>query len=292
MVNSNNDDSIGGTTDKAGTSEVSSLSADSRGDTAAPQAKDHPSGPGTTSEAEDAQFRRSGTGKEAMLTELGRDSIHEAAPSSVTQADAEPGFVHIDGDIGGTGYNDTKADVVVVSCPGADPVRTWTCDPLPEDYFDSPEYSELHHLPTVGKLAGDVILSPAIDRHHPKAGHTWVRQGIRRSVNTARVLIYRHRALAEGLTLESLARDLLDQVQKQRQDTVCETGVPFPSSPAPTANHSNSVPLDHCSSLPIALAAWWLSLHCCSQTSCPSTGRSSITAMAWYSLVSFLSSSW
>ncbi len=33
-----------------------------------------------------------------------------------------------------------------------------------------------------------------------------------KSISTARVLLYRHRALADGLTLDHLAQDLLDQI--------------------------------------------------------------------------------
>jgi len=148
-------------------------------------------------------------------------ALRRASTSSTTgQAGLGAGFAHVDGEIGGTGYNDTMVDVIAVPCPGADPVHTWTSDPLPEDYFGSPSYSDLRRLPTVSKLAGDAILSPAIDRPLPKAGHMWVRQGIRRSASTARILLYRHRPLAEGITLEQLARDLLDQAQQQRQGTV------------------------------------------------------------------------
>ncbi|KAK0617134.1 hypothetical protein B0T14DRAFT_524503 [Immersiella caudata] len=156
--------------------------------------------------------------------ENGTDAVKKEgltwSPSAgANQADLEPGFAHIDGDIEGTGYNETKVDVITVPCPGADPVQTWASDPLPDDYFGSPSYSDLRRLPTVARLAADAILSPAIDRPLPKAGHMWVRQGIRRSASTARVLLYRHRALVDGINLEILARDLLDQVQRQRQGT-------------------------------------------------------------------------
>ena len=147
------------------------------------------------------------------------------ASSSITQPDTGPGFAHIDGDIGGAGYNDTEVDVITVPCPGADPVQTWTSDPLPDDYFRFPSRSESCRLPAVAQLAGDAILSPAIDHPLPRAGHIWVRRGIRRNASTARVLLYRHCALVEGLNLERLARDLLDRVQQQRQGTVRERAI-------------------------------------------------------------------
>lgn len=160
----------------------------------------------------------SGTGPVSL--DLKRVGTRDSMSGSLLQIDPEPGFAHIDGDIGGTGYNDTKVDVVAVTCPGADPVHTWSSDPLPEDYFGQPTLASLARFPTVSRLAGDAIISPGIDRPLPKAGHMWVRQGIRKSANTARVMLYRHRALAEGTNLDRLARDLLDNVQQQRQGTV------------------------------------------------------------------------
>ncbi|KAK5652790.1 hypothetical protein OQA88_9646 [Cercophora sp. LCS_1] len=159
----------------------------------------------------------SGTGPVSL--DLKRVGTRDSMSGSVLQLDPEPGFAHIDGDVGGTGYNDTKVDVVAVTCPGADPVQTWSYDPLPEGYFGHPTLGSLARFPTVSRLAGDAIISPAIDRPLPKAGHMWVRQGIRKSANTARVMLYRHRALTEGTNLDLLARDLLDNVQQQRQGT-------------------------------------------------------------------------
>ncbi|KAF4820063.1 Protein SERAC1 [Colletotrichum siamense] len=128
--------------------------------------------------------------------------------------DPSPGFAHIDGDVNGPGYNDTLVDIVCVPCPGADPVETWARDPLPEGYFGRPG----EDLPptTVKQLAGASILSPTINRHLPKAAHLWVRQGIRKEVSEARVLLYRHRELVEGVTLEDLADDLIKQVWSVR----------------------------------------------------------------------------
>lgn len=139
------------------------------------------------------------------------------APDDTAQQDPGPGFAHIDGDIGGT-YNDTKVDVIAVPCPGADPVQTWTSEYTHDGYMGFPSGSDIR--PTVAKLAGDAILSPAIDRLLPRAGHIWVRGSIRKSASTARVMLYRHRALSEGLNLDHLARELLDNVLQQRQGAV------------------------------------------------------------------------
>lgn len=145
----------------------------------------------------------------------------ESGRSSISHSDPEAGFVHIDGDVGGSGYNETNVDIVAVPCPGADPVQPWAGDePFPDDYFGVPLRSELQKLPTVSELVGEAILSPALNRHLPLAGHLWVRQGIRKCVSTARVLLYKHRALVEGMTLDSLAEDLLKHVQKIREGLV------------------------------------------------------------------------
>ena len=172
---------------------------------------------------------------------------------SLSHSDPESGFVHIDGDVGGSGYNETKVDIVAVPCPGADPVQPWLGDdPFPDDYFGAPLRNELQRHPTIAELAGDAILSPAINRHLPMASQVWVRQGIRKSVSTARVLLYKHRALSEGDDLASLAHDLLGHVRDLRERLV---SMLLPSL-AISVSHIVSIPRGHCSSLPTVLAAW------------------------------------
>lgn len=135
---------------------------------------------------------------------------------SFDSRDPEPGFAHIDGDIEGHGYNQTLVDIITVPCVGASPVDTWARDPLAEGYFGFPAPTELERYPTVKELPGSSVLSPTINRHLPKASHIWVRQGIRKEVSTARVMLYRHRELAEGTTLDSAADDLLREIMKMR----------------------------------------------------------------------------
>lgn len=133
--------------------------------------------------------------------------------------DAEPGFAYIDGEVGGTGYNETKVDIVAVPCPGADPLQPWIgSEPFPDGYF-SPDVdvTVLASHPAVKELAVDAILSPGINRNLPRAAHVWVRQGVRKASSTARVLLYRHRKLAEGVTLEELAEDLMREVARVRE---------------------------------------------------------------------------
>lgn len=132
--------------------------------------------------------------------------------------DPEPGFAHIDGDIGGSGYNETTVDIITVPCPGADPVETWTRDPLPDGFFGNPLDDELTTHPALKELAGDAILSPGIASNFPRAAHLWVRQGIRRYASMARVLLYRHRELTDHTNLDQLAKDLLENVLLTRDD--------------------------------------------------------------------------
>lgn len=147
-----------------------------------------------------------------------RVNEHEASNrTSMSHWDPEPGFAHVDGEVGGVGYNETKADIITVPCPGADPVETWTRDPLPDNFFGNPDQDDLTSHPTIKELAGDAILTPGIGGNFPKAAHLWVRQGIRRYANTARVMLYRHRELTDNTTLEGLARDLLENVFRRRE---------------------------------------------------------------------------
>lgn len=138
--------------------------------------------------------------------------------TSMSHWDPEPGFAHIDGEIGGSGYNETTVDIITVPCPGADPVETWTRDPLPDGFFGNPLDNELTTHPALKELAGDAILSPGIAGNFPRAAHLWVRQGIRRYASMARVLLYRHRELADHTNLDQLAQDLLENVLLTRDE--------------------------------------------------------------------------
>ncbi|KAI0017162.1 hypothetical protein F4780DRAFT_796768 [Xylariomycetidae sp. FL0641] len=138
------------------------------------------------------------------------------SPSSSSPWDPEPGFAVIDGDINGRGYNETAVDIIAVPCIGASPIDTWARDPLSEGYFSYPTTKEPDRLSTVRELPGSTPLSPTIDRVLPPASHLWIRQGIRKEVSTARVMLYRHRELAEDTTLDRAADDLLEQVVRIR----------------------------------------------------------------------------
>lgn len=171
-------------------------------------------------------YSSDGDGNHRPSSNLARSSLADELEgngksnrTSLSHFDPEPGFAFIDGEIGGTGYNETKVDIVTVPCPGADPVETWSRDPLPDGFFGSPSEQWLSSHPAVEKLAGDAVLSPGLNRNLPKAPHIWVKQGIRRYANTARVLMYRHRALTDDIDLDTLAQDLLENVHRKRQES-------------------------------------------------------------------------
>lgn len=155
---------------------------------------------------------------EVSHTEI-RNTAMESDLDSLYQ---EPGFAYIDGEVGGSGYNETKVDIIVISCPGAaDPLQPWTgSDPFPDDYFtrydDNAAAAEPHSA--VRELAKDVALSPGLSRNLPKAAQVWVRQGVRKANSRARVLVYRHRSVVEGMTLEELADDLMKCLMMIREE--------------------------------------------------------------------------
>ncbi|KAI1099561.1 hypothetical protein F4804DRAFT_321618 [Jackrogersella minutella] len=136
--------------------------------------------------------------------------------SSMSHWDPEPGFARIDGDIDGPGCNNTTVDIIAVPCIGASPVETWARDPLDDGYFGAPSSTELERYPAAMQLPGSSVLPPAINRNLPRATQ-WILEGIRKEVNMARVMLYRHREMAEGMTLDQAADDLLEQVMKKRE---------------------------------------------------------------------------
>lgn len=205
---------------------------------------------------------RHGDSRSQAQPEPQNHSSDDTPPSSLVMHGSEdgrrpeePGFAYVDGDVGGSGYNETNVDVVAVPCPGADPLRPWIgSEPLPDGYFSPPfNREELNMHPALKELAGDAILSPGISVDLRKAAHVWVRQGIRGSASTARVLLYRHRTLSDGLTLESLADDLMSHVMKKREGLVsCRRK----GQHVEVRANADSIPLDRCSLSHIASADW------------------------------------
>lgn len=123
----------------------------------------------------------------------------EPAPDPLP-ADSGPGFVDVNGDVGGSGHNETVVDVIAVPCPGADPINTWTFG---------------HETSGDASAPGEMGSRSSSRRPGP-----WVTKNLRMAASIARVSLYRHRALEDGMTLKSLAKDLLDQVERIRDGAV------------------------------------------------------------------------
>jgi hypothetical protein len=95
-------------------------------------------------------------------------------------------------------HDETSVDVVTVPCPGGHPLRSWNRDGLMGRYFGAPSMrdAEVHEV--------------------ERQGPSWVRQGIRREANRARILLYEHPVVVEGTTLNRLAIALLDELRALR----------------------------------------------------------------------------
>ncbi|KAL2147255.1 hypothetical protein VTI28DRAFT_10245 [Corynascus sepedonium] len=115
-------------------------------------------------------------------------------------ANTGPGFVVVDGDVGGPGHNETVVDVIAVPCPGADPVDTWTSG--------DESWSETS------------ILSDTESRSSLRRPGPWVTKNLRKAASIARVFLYTHRSLEDGITLKSLSEDLLSQVEQIRDGVI------------------------------------------------------------------------
>ncbi|KAL2021275.1 hypothetical protein VTK56DRAFT_7354 [Thermocarpiscus australiensis] len=121
----------------------------------------------------------------------------QCAATSSSSADRKPGFVDVYGDVGGPGHNETEVDIIAVPCPGSDPLRTWTCAYDLDSEYGPP--------------------SEAGSRSSTRRKCPWITRDLRGFVSIARVFLYRHRALEDGMTLESLSKDLLDLVEQRRE---------------------------------------------------------------------------
>ncbi|KAI1159402.1 hypothetical protein F5B18DRAFT_636992 [Nemania serpens] len=142
--------------------------------------------------------------------------MEKSIRSSGSHWGSGPGFEQVDGDVKGCGYNETTVDIIAVPCIGASPIDTWARDPLKDGYFTYPPTTELDKYSTVKKLPGSSVLTPTLTHVPPKASHLWIRQGIRKEASQARVMLYRHREVTEGMTIESAADDLIEQLIEMR----------------------------------------------------------------------------
>ncbi|POR35879.1 Uncharacterized protein TPAR_03935, partial [Tolypocladium paradoxum] len=96
-------------------------------------------------------------------------------------------------------FDETTVDVVTVPCPGGHPLRSWSRDGLMSRYFGAPSMR-------------DAEAKGEMERPSP----SWVRQGIRREADRARILLYEHPEAVEGTTLSRLADTLLEELQALR----------------------------------------------------------------------------
>ncbi|OAA37606.1 ankyrin repeat protein [Beauveria brongniartii RCEF 3172] len=96
-------------------------------------------------------------------------------------------------------YDITTVDVVTVPCPGGDRFRTWNREGLLGRYFGAPSMRDAE-----GNSSSE----------HPST--SWVRQGLRREADKARILLYAHPQPVEGTTLHCLAEEFLQALHKLR----------------------------------------------------------------------------
>ncbi|KAG5992571.1 hypothetical protein E4U54_003599, partial [Claviceps lovelessii] len=107
-------------------------------------------------------------------------------------------------------HDKTTVDVVAVPCPGGHPLRSWNRDGLMSRYY--------------GALSmRDAEIRD--DSHRPATA--WIRQGIRREADRARVLLYEHPGLDGTSTLDRLADALLEDLQRLRDGEAQERPVLF-----------------------------------------------------------------
>ncbi|KAF5719233.1 hypothetical protein FGLOB1_1254 [Fusarium globosum] len=98
-------------------------------------------------------------------------------------------------------HDQTTVDIVTVPCPGADPLRTWSRDGLMSRYY--------------GALSMRDAEGAGSDADRPAP--SWVRQGLRREADRARILLYEHPSTTEDTRLSNLADALLEELENLRK---------------------------------------------------------------------------
>ncbi|KAH7033621.1 uncharacterized protein B0I36DRAFT_287943 [Microdochium trichocladiopsis] len=143
--------------------------------------------------------------------------VGKSAERSVLESESQAGFSQLDGDVKGQGYNETLVDIVAIPCIGASPVDTWSREPFDATYFDSapPNVVESQSQDVQHRLP-DGVVAPDSRRPPTKTSPSWIRQGIRQEINTARIMLYRHRTVHAGFTLDDAADDLLQHLVRIR----------------------------------------------------------------------------
>lgn len=126
---------------------------------------------------------------------------------------ASPRFTVIDPD-GPLTHDLTTVDVVAVPCPGADAHRSWARDGLMSRYHGALSMRDAQpHYHAHAHAHAHATPRP------PSTAVSWVRHGVRRENDRARILLYEH---PERDTLAGLADALVDallllQLQQQQQ---------------------------------------------------------------------------
>ncbi|KAM0340845.1 hypothetical protein ACHAPU_010261 [Fusarium lateritium] len=135
---------------------------------------------------------------ESLVKDLSTEN-DEISQETTTEMGKHKGSFIIDPD-GELTHDQTTVDIVAVPCPGADPVRTWSRDGLMGRYYGALSMREAE-----GSAGPD-------DRTPP----SWIRQGIRREADRARILLYTHPS-SEAMTLNKLSDALLNELDDLRK---------------------------------------------------------------------------
>lgn len=127
-------------------------------------------------------------------------------------------------DPSGTSTNDkTVVDIITVPCPGGHPLRTWSRDGLLSRYFGAPSMRDAEAAARKGNVSSSSSSESGSSNGSGSGSGSgggsvsWVRQGVRREVSEARILLYEHPAVGEGATLEGLTEELLSELGEFRR---------------------------------------------------------------------------
>lgn len=133
-----------------------------------------------------------------MQTEKPDESISSLGDQQPVSQDADESCGFLLDPAGELTHDVTTVDVVTVPCPGGQRLRTWNRDGLLGRYFGAPSMRDAEGS------SGD-------------SNNSWVRQGIRREANRARILLYEHPEHTTGTTLNMLATQFLESLEALRQ---------------------------------------------------------------------------
>jgi len=129
-----------------------------------------------------------------------KEEVIDESPTKEEVVKEEPkGSFTIDPE-GELTHDQTTVDVVAVPCPGAHSIRTWSRDGRMGRFFGA-----LSMRDAEGQAEDD------------RPAPSWIRQGIRREADRARILLYEHPATVDGTRLSTLADALLEELKELRK---------------------------------------------------------------------------